>query len=239
MKPSRPKAGMANTLTLISLVALLIALALPALDVQLEGARRARCLGNERAIWAAMSLYASDFRGWFPAMSALGRDGTRGTAENGLDRHCSLLLNLGYTHAPSIFVCPSDKEDGDPAMPLSDDGSTGHARVRVASGGPPWVPGEEPHANFYWFNVSYVYVAGFTIHDRDDFLLLADEHWDSEGACPADCRHDLDQFDNHGRAGRNVLYLDGHGEWLPGVSLDDAYAPIHENHAQYRSRTVD
>ena len=67
---------MANTLTLISLVALLVALALPALDVQLERARRTRCLGNERAIWAAMSLYASDFRGWFPAMSALGRDGS-------------------------------------------------------------------------------------------------------------------------------------------------------------------
>jgi prepilin-type processing-associated H-X9-DG protein len=186
-----------------------------------------------------MSLYASDFRGWFPAMSALGRDGTRGEAENGLDRHCSLLLNLGYTHNPSIFVCPSDKEDGDPSMPLSDDGSTGHARVSVAKGGPTWIPGEEPQANFFWYNVSYVYVAGLTIHDRNDFLLLADEHWDSEGACPADCRHDLDQFDNHGRAGRNVLYLDGHGEWLSGVSLDDAYAPIHENHAQYRTRTVD
>jgi hypothetical protein len=230
---------MANTLTLISLVALLVALALPALDARLERARRARCLGNERAIWAAMSLYASDFRGWFPVMSSLDRGGSRTDAENGFDRHCSLLLNLGYTHDPSIFVCPSDKEDGDPAMPLSDDGSTGHARVRAANGGPPWVPGEQPQANFFWYNVSYIYVAGFTIHDRDDFLLLADEHWDSEGECPADCRHDLDQFDNHGRAGRNVLYLDGRGEWLPGVSLDDAFAPIRENHAQYRSRTVD
>ena len=239
MKPSVPKSGMANVLTLISLIALLIALALPVLDVQLECARRARCLANERAIWAAMSLYANDFRGWFPAMSALERNRSRGEAENGLDRHCSLLLNLGYTRDPSFFVCPSKKEDGDPSMPLSDDGSTGHARVRVAGGGPPWIPGEEPYANFSWFNVSYVYVAGLTIHDRDDFLLLADKHWDSEGACPADCRHDLDQFDNHGRAGRNVMFLDGHGEWLPGVSLDEAYAPILEYHAQYRTRTVD
>src|ERR1017187_9335757 len=108
---------MANTLTLASVVALLVALALPALDVQVERARRVRCLGNERAIWAAMSLYTSDFHGWFPVMSTLGRDGSRTDAENGLDRHCSLLLNLGYTHDPSIFVCPSDKEDGDPAMP--------------------------------------------------------------------------------------------------------------------------
>ena len=239
MNAPQARSGMASTLTLVSVVALLIALALPMLDVQVERARRARCLGNERAIWAAMSLYASDFNGWFPAMSSLGRDGTRTEKENGFDRHCSLLLNLGYMHDPAVFVCPSDKEDGDPAMPLSDDGSTGHARVAPARGGPPWIPSEGAGANFSWYNVSYVYVAGFTKRDRGDFLLLADEHWDSEGACPADCPHDLDQFDNHGRAGRNVLYLDGRGEWLPGVSLGPAYASIRESGANLRSRTVD
>jgi len=239
MNPSQRNTGMANTLTLASVIALLVALALPALDVQVERARRVRCLGNERAIWAAMSLYASDFNGWFPVVSALGRDGTRSEAENGFDRHISLLLNLGYARDPSIFVCPSDKEDGDPSSPLSDDGSTGHARVRVATGGPRWIPGEEPGANFFWYNVSYFYVAGLTTRDHGDFLLLADEHWDSEGDCPADCRHDLDQFDNHGRAGRNATYVDGRGEWVPGISLDDAYATIRENGARLRSRTVD
>lgn len=239
MMGSQTKSGMVSTLTLVSLIAVLVALALPALDVQMERARRARCLSNERAIWAAMSLYASDFNGWFPVMSALGRDGTRSDAEKGFDRHASLLLNLGYARDPAIFVCPSDKEDGDPSGPLSDDGLSGHARVRPASGGPRWIPGTEPGANFFWYNVSYVYVAGFTTRDRSDFLLLADEHWDSEGDCPADCRHDLDQFDNHGRAGRNVLYVDGRGEWLPGASLDAAYDPIRQNRAHLRSRTVD
>jgi len=239
MNASQPKSGMANTLALICVVALLIALALPMLSVQVERARRARCLANERSIWAAMSLYASDFRGWYPALSPLSRNGARTEAENGFDRHCSMLLNLGYAHDPAIFVCPSDKEDGDPSNPLSDDGSTGHARVRAARGGPTWIPGGQSGANFSWFNVSYFYVAGLTTRDRGDFLLLADEHWDSEGDCPADCRHDLDQFDNHGKAGRNVLYLDGHGEWLPGISIDAAYAPIRENNAQYRTRTVD
>lgn len=239
MNLSQRNDGMANTLTLASVVALLVALALPALDVQVERARRVRCLSNERAIWAAMSLYASDFNGWFPVVSAVGRDGTRSDAEKGFDRHASMLLNLGYARDPAIFVCPSDKEDGDPADPLSDDGATGHARVRVASGGPPWIPGDKPGANLFWYNVSYIYVAGFTTRDRGDFLLLADEHWDSEGDCPADCRHDLDQFDNHGRAGRNVTYVDGHGEWLPGISIEDAYSSIRENGARLRSRTVD
>src|SRR5207244_1212741 len=116
--------------------------------------------------------------------------------------------------------CPSDKEDGDPLQPL---GSDSHQRVSVARDG-----------NLQWFNLSYVYVAGLTVRDRGDFLLLADEHWDSEGDCPAECSHDLDPFDNHGKAGRNVMFLDGHGEWLPGPSLSKAYESIEKHEANYR-----
>ena len=218
----------ARPLTLGALAALLVALAMPALNVQIERARRARCLGNMRNIWSAMNLYANDYRGWFPAVSPL-IDGSRREGEKGFNRDAALLLNAGYAQDPAIFVCPSDKEDGDPMHPLSDDGSTGHARVRVARDG----------TDITWFNVSYVYIAGLTTRDSGKFLLLADEHWDSEGDCPAECSHDLDQFDNHGKAGRNALFVDGSGRWLAGPSLREAYRPILEHQATYRTRTVD
>jgi prepilin-type processing-associated H-X9-DG protein len=219
--------GKANTLAILAFASVLIALALPVLSRQREQANRARCLDNLHSIWQAMRVYAYDSHGWLPAMSQLERNGTRGPGEIGFNRHANLLLGLGYTTDPSIFVCPSDKEDGDPSKPLGDDGSTGHARVRVRK--PP----------LDWYNISYFYVAGFTLADRGDFLLLADEHWDSEGDCPADCRHDLDQFDNHGKSGRNVLYLDGHGEWLNGPQIDPAYESIRKYGANFRTRTVD
>jgi hypothetical protein len=226
---------MSRALTVGLLGAVLVALGMPVLNTQLERARRAHCLRNLQQIGAAMHLYANDHRGWLPAVSALVHGGTRGPDEIGFDRHSALLLNLLYARSPAIFVCPSDKEDGNPTLPLSDDGSTGHARVRPARGGPPWLPGQ----NLRWHHISYLYVAGFTIRDRGEFLLLADEHWDSEGDCPAECRHDLDPFDNHGKAGRNVLYLDGRGDWLAGIRIDDAYAPILRHGANFRSRTVD
>ena len=217
----------ARTLTLVAVIALLGALALPVLSVQREKARRAQCLANEHSIWEAMTLYAADNHGWLPAVSPL-IDGSRREGEKGFDRHAALLLDQGYLRSRAVFVCPSDKEDGDPSRPLSDDGSTGHARVRVATNNHPT-----------WFNISYVYVAGLTVRDPGNFLVLADEHWDSEGDCPADCNHDLDAYDNHGRAGRNVMFLSGRGYWLPGIKLDEAYRPIQDAQANYRTRTVD
>jgi prepilin-type processing-associated H-X9-DG protein len=216
----------ARPLILLASVAVLGALSLPALSVQRERAHRLRCLANQRAIWEAMNLYAADYRGWLPALSPL-VNGSRREGENGFNRHAGLLLGRGYLRPASRFVCPSDHEDGNPRQPFSADGASGHARVRVA------------RENLQWFNVSYVYVAGLTVRDPGEFLVLADEHWDSEGDCPAECSHDLDPFDNHGKAGRNVLFLDGHGHWLPGVSLAEVYQPILKQAANYRTRTVD
>lgn len=235
MNRQENQTGAVRALTMVMMIAVVAALGLPLLNLQRERARRAQCLNNMRSIWAAMSLYANDYKGWFPAMSPLGMDGTRGDGEIGFDRHAALLLNLGYASSPSIFVCPSDKEDGDPMRPLSDDGSSGHARVRVARGGPPWTSAR----NINWHNNSYFYLAGLTIRDPGEFFVLADEHWDSEGNCPAECRHDLDPFDNHGKAGRNVFFLDGRGAWLAGVRIDEVYQPIQTRGANYRTRTVD
>ena len=218
---------MNRTLSIATAIALLAAVALPVLSVHRERARRAQCLQNMRMIWEAMILYASDYGGSLPVMSPLVA-GSRQGGENGFSRHATVLLAKGFLRSPAVLVCPSDKEDGDPMRPLSDDGSTGHARVRV--GNP---------ASLTWFNISYVYVAGLTVRDPGSFLVLADEHWDSEGDCPAECSHDVDAFDNHGRAGRNVLFLDGRGYWLPGPKLDDAYRPIRDSQANYRTRTVD
>lgn len=214
-----------RNLTLIAVVALLGALALPALSVQREKLHRAQCLANMHSIWEAMTLYATDYHGSLPAVSPL-VNGSRREGEKGFDRDAALLLNFGFLRNPAVFVCPSDKEDGNPFRPFSDDGSTGHARVA-------------PNSTPTWFNISYVYVAGLTVRDPGNYLVLADEHWDSEGDCPAECNHDVDQYDNHGKAGRNVMFLNGRGNWLPGPKLDEAYRPIQDGQANYRTRTVD
>ncbi|MEX0776964.1 MAG: prepilin-type N-terminal cleavage/methylation domain-containing protein [Phycisphaeraceae bacterium] len=53
-------------LVVISIIALLVALLLPAIGAAREAARIAICASNQRQIQVGTLAYASDFRGWFP-----------------------------------------------------------------------------------------------------------------------------------------------------------------------------
>jgi prepilin-type N-terminal cleavage/methylation domain-containing protein/prepilin-type processing-associated H-X9-DG protein len=54
-------------LVVIGIIALLIAVLLPALQAARDGAARTACLSNERQLTAAWLMYADENRGWLPA----------------------------------------------------------------------------------------------------------------------------------------------------------------------------
>ncbi len=58
-------------LVVISIIALLIAILLPALGKAKEAAIRMSCLSQQRQISLALLVYASDHKGWFPKVSWL------------------------------------------------------------------------------------------------------------------------------------------------------------------------
>ena len=105
-------------LVVIGIIAVLIALLLPALNRAREHAKTTQCLSNLRQIGIGMHMYTSNFKGWVvPAW--LSGTGTPGANH---DTWGSILVSLKYLPAPpqlgvnnpdlesqgdSVFRCPS------------------------------------------------------------------------------------------------------------------------------------
>ena len=103
-------------LVVIGIIAILIALLLPALTKAQEQARTTQCLSNLRQIGTALNMYASESGGWLcPAWVS-------NPASNGpgLEHYATLLVGMKYLKAPSqadedevtsegnsVFRCPN------------------------------------------------------------------------------------------------------------------------------------
>ena len=99
-------------LVVISIIALLIGVLLPALGRARDSARTVRCLTNLRAIAQAMVTYTVDHRGRIvpaynlpPATPTAATNYTGGPAQP-LDGWACLLDRDGYCRGPAVFACP-------------------------------------------------------------------------------------------------------------------------------------
>ena len=122
-------------LVVIGILALLLALLLPALAQVREGARTTACQSNLRQIHDALALYAQTHKGYVPI-------GYRGSKQfnsmiySGSQQKFVLFGKLheaDLTFEGDIFYCPSERNE------------------RFVKGSPvnPWPPGENPTANTY------------------------------------------------------------------------------------------
>jgi prepilin-type N-terminal cleavage/methylation domain-containing protein len=109
-------------LVVIGIIAVLIALLMPALAKARQAAQGAACLSNLRQIGAAMQMYVTDYNGTMPIQPSIGyTDATHlvwNYSDNmGLDptdpNHPGeaytvlAYLNYAYLKNPSVFICPA------------------------------------------------------------------------------------------------------------------------------------
>ena len=101
----RPAFTLVELLVVIGIVVLLIAILMPALSNARESARRTKCLANLRTLGHALTMYASDSKGWLP------NGNPKDNVNEALGTASVLIaLDRDYVRAPAAFHCPSDDD---------------------------------------------------------------------------------------------------------------------------------
>jgi prepilin-type N-terminal cleavage/methylation domain-containing protein/prepilin-type processing-associated H-X9-DG protein len=220
-------------LVVVGMLTILLAILLPYFTAARESERRMICMKNLETIMAAMTFYASNNHGLYPSVAYDAAHDPNGyTAYTGADSPdpfaknttvspndvtaAMWLLVREHEVKAAAFICPSSGDTPDPCR-------TGGREVDP-----------DRRSNFtdgshlsYSYSSPYSSAPGYQMDDTcpADFALMADKN---PGVDPAkDCdvtgpAYNADPFAlsvanslNHGRAGQNVLYADGHVSFQP------------------------
>ncbi len=181
-------------LVVIGIIGILVAILVPVSLKAIEMARRSSCANNLKAIGVSFTTCAADNQGAMPHHKDLPPANGAFTETPDFTAIVVKVYTNNYVRDLRLWVCPSDKLDGNSSVAAARD----IASFQSQAG-----------------NCSYMYVSGYHLMRTAETPalapLLCDESNQREygPATPGDMP-DITDDDNHGADVRNVLFLDGH-----------------------------